>query len=105
MKISHIQPPAPYRMRPMQLAFVASAVVVAISMLSFYVQLVHQSVERGEHLRYGQRAALTTPTPTSAKAVFASFGGDAAPSGARRGARNQRSEFSAVASSETTARE
>jgi hypothetical protein len=99
MKISHRQPPAPQRVRPLQLALLASAVVVAVSLLSFYVQLVGQSVERGAHLRYEQQSSANT----GAKPVFASFSGDALPKSARRHA--ARGELSAVASSETAVRE
>jgi hypothetical protein len=99
MKISHIQPPAPRRIRPMQIAMAACAAVAAVSLLSFYVQLVNQSVERGEHLRYEQQSSAA-PSRSEPKAIIATFGADARPFFVRRG-----SAISAVASSETAVRE
>jgi hypothetical protein len=98
MKISHIQPTARHRIEPMQIVFVVCSTVAALSLLWFYVHLVNQAVERGEHLRYEQQSAAARPLEP--KAIVATFGADSRPFLMRH-----RSTLSAVASSETAVRE
>jgi hypothetical protein len=99
MKISHIQPPAPHRTKAAQIAFVACAALAALALLSFYVRLVNQAVERGGHFRYEQQSSAV-PSRAEPKAIVASFGADARPFVA-----HHRGALSAVASSETAVRE
>ena len=42
------------------------AAIVAVALLSFYVQLLHESVARGDRLREGQRSAASTRTAKAA---------------------------------------
>ena len=103
MKISHVQPAAPHRLEPSHIAFAACAAVVAVSLLSFYVHLVNQAVERGVQFRYEQQSAAALPVVP--KAITASFGGGPERVVARHRSGNPAGAFTAVASSETAVRE
>lgn len=58
------QPSSPRRFSGAQRWFVAWGVVVALSLLAFYVQLLHESVARGERVR-----SCFTSTPVAAAAA------------------------------------
>jgi len=61
MKISRVLPTQPFKLQPVQLMLLASAAIMAISMLAFYVQLLNQSIVRGQQFRLEQQASAAKP--------------------------------------------
>jgi hypothetical protein len=61
MKISHLSLAQPSRLQPVQLMLLASAAIMAISMLAFYVQLLNESILRGQQFRVEQRVSAVKP--------------------------------------------
>jgi hypothetical protein len=63
MKISHVQPHQPSKLQPVHLVLWASAAIMAIAMFSYYLQLLNQSIARGQQLREEVQHASAAKRP------------------------------------------